>query len=218
MTKKLQQKLFHCMIKFEIIYCSNHISILTKLVLIVKRNESRRWLAWENINSNKFIDIWREFVASSFFSSFTKIEDYALQIQRFILSWINFVISWAKLLFEINLFSNEKCAKQQKRWDVDAKNDQRCISRKFDIFICERQMKRNESELKKKIEFRPRFRIICDSSSSVWRLARWTRTRNHKSRKTSKVSNLSRRNEKNNVFKTTTKFKFKTRLLSKFFF
>jgi hypothetical protein len=71
---------------------------------------------------------------------------------------------------------------------------------------------------KKKIEFKQIFRTICDSSSSFWRLIRWTRTRNHKSKDTSKISNFSRWDVENNVFEVTTNFEFKTRLLSNFFF
>jgi hypothetical protein len=110
MTKKLQQKLIHCMIKFEMNQSSNYISISTKLMLIMKRNKSRRRRAWKNINSNKFIDVWREFVASSFLSSVTQIEDYALQIQRIILNSIESTISWARFFFKIKLFWNEKRA------------------------------------------------------------------------------------------------------------
>jgi hypothetical protein len=35
---------------------SNHISIFTKLMLIVKKNKSRRRRVWKSINTNKFID------------------------------------------------------------------------------------------------------------------------------------------------------------------
>jgi hypothetical protein len=65
----------------------------------------------KKINSNKFIDVWREFVASSSLNSITQIEDYVLQIQRIILSSIESTISWTRFSFEIKFFWNEKCAK-----------------------------------------------------------------------------------------------------------
>jgi hypothetical protein len=71
---------------------------------------------------------------------------------------------------------------------------------------------------KKKIEFRQIFRIIDDSSSSFWRLIRWARIRSHKSKDTSKISNFSRRDAKNNVLEVTTNFEFKIRFLSNLFF
>jgi hypothetical protein len=42
MTKKLQEKLIHCMTRSKMNQSSNHISIFTKLMIIVKRSESRR--------------------------------------------------------------------------------------------------------------------------------------------------------------------------------
>jgi hypothetical protein len=63
-----------------------------------------------------------------------------------------------------------------------------------------------------------RDRDICDSSSNLWRLIRWARTRSHKSKNTSKISNFSRRNAENNALKMTTNFEFKIRFLSNFFF
>jgi hypothetical protein len=71
---------------------------------------------------------------------------------------------------------------------------------------------------KKKIEFKQVFCIIRDSSSNFWRLIRWARTRNHKSRNTSKISNFSRRDAKSNILEVITNFEFKTRFLSNLFF
>jgi hypothetical protein len=145
MTKKLQQRLIHCMIRLEMNQSSNHISIFTKLMLIVKKNESRRRRAWKNINSNKFIDIWREFVASSSLSSVTQIEDYALQIQRLILSSIKSTISWTRFSFEIKLFWNEKCAKAITTTKRRRREGSTLHIEKFNIIICEHQIKRNQS-------------------------------------------------------------------------
>ncbi len=78
--------------------------------------------------------------------------------------------------------------------------------------------KANHRKKKKKIEFKQVFRIICDSSSNLWRLIRWARIWNHKSKDTSKISNFSRRNVENNTFEMITNFEFKIRLLSNFFF
>jgi hypothetical protein len=173
MTKKLQQKRIHCMIKFEMNQNSNHISIFTKLMLIVKKSESRRRRAWKNINSNKFIDIWRELVASSSLSSVTQIENYALQIQRFILSSIKSTISWARFFFEIKLFWNEKYAKavtmtrrRRREWSMLH------IEKIWHNYLRASNKKKRIIIKKKKIEFRQTFRIICDSSSSLWRLVR----------------------------------------------
>ncbi len=92
MMKELQKRLIHCMTRSKMNQNSNHISIFTKLMLIVKKNESRRRRAWKSINSDKFIDNWRDFVALSSFNCRTQIENYVLQIQCCVLKSIkNFV-------------------------------------------------------------------------------------------------------------------------------
>jgi hypothetical protein len=104
MTKELQKRLIHCITRSKMNQSSNHISIFTKLMLIVKKNESRRRRAWKSINSNKLIDNWRDSVAFSFFSCRTQIENYALQIQCCVLRSIKSFVSWTKFLFEIKFF------------------------------------------------------------------------------------------------------------------
>jgi hypothetical protein len=71
---------------------------------------------------------------------------------------------------------------------------------------------------KKRIKFRRVFRIICDTSSRLWRLARWAKSKNHRSRKISKIFDLIRRNQNDNVLEYTKNFDFKTRFLIKLFF
>jgi endonuclease/exonuclease/phosphatase family metal-dependent hydrolase len=77
MTKKLQKKLIHCMTKSKMNQNSDHISIFTRLMIIVEKNESRRRRAWKNMSIDKFLNSWREFVASSSFSCVAQIEAYA---------------------------------------------------------------------------------------------------------------------------------------------
>jgi hypothetical protein len=60
---------------------SDHISIFTKLMIIVKRNESRRCRTWKNMSIDKFLNNWRELVASSSFNCVAQIEAYVQKIQ-----------------------------------------------------------------------------------------------------------------------------------------
>ncbi len=198
---------------------SNHISIFTKLMIIVKKNESRRRRAWKNISTNKLLNNWRELVASSSFNCIAQIETYALKIQQCVLRSIKIFVSWTNSFFEIKFFWNEKCAeaitttrRRRREWITLH------IEKTWRTYLKALNEKKRIIAKKKKIEFRQIFRIICDSSSSLWRLTRWARTRSHKSRNTSKISNLSRRDAENNVFEVTTNFEFKTRFLSNLFF
>ncbi len=110
MTKKLQKRFIHCMTKSKMNQNSNHISIFTKLMIIVKRNESRHRKAWKNMSINKLLNNWREFVASSSFNCVTQIEAYVLKIQQCVLRSIKIFVSWTNFSFEIKFFWNEKCA------------------------------------------------------------------------------------------------------------
>jgi hypothetical protein len=80
-TKELQKELIHCMTKSKMNQNSNHISIFTKLMIIVKKNESRRRRAWKNMSTNMLLNNWRELVASSSFNCIAQVEIYMLKIQ-----------------------------------------------------------------------------------------------------------------------------------------
>ncbi len=219
MTKKLQKKFIHCMTRSKMNQSSDHISIFTKLMIIVKRNESRRRRAWKNMSINKLLNNWRELVASSSFSCVAQVEAYALKIQQCVLRSIEIFVSWTNFFFEIKLFWNEKCAeavtttkRRRRKWislhiEKIWRNYLRTLNEKKRIIA-----------KKKKIEFKQVFRTICDSSSNLWRLIRWARIRSHKSKNTSKISNLSRRDVESNAFEVTTNFEFKIRFLSNLFF
>jgi hypothetical protein len=123
MTKKLQKKFIHCMTRSKMNQSSDYISIFTKLMIIVKRNESRRRRAWKSMSIDKLLNNWREFVASSSFSCVAQIEAYALKIQQCVLRSIKIFVSWANFSSEIKFFWNEKCAetmtttkRRQKEW------------------------------------------------------------------------------------------------------
>jgi hypothetical protein len=109
MTKKLQKEFIHCMTKSKMNQNSNHISIFTKLMIIVKKIELRRRRAWKNMSTNKFLNNWREFVASSSFNCIAQIEAYVLKIQQCVLRSIKIFVSWVNFSFEIKFFWNEKC-------------------------------------------------------------------------------------------------------------
>ncbi len=219
MTKKLQEEFIHCMTRSNMNQSSDHISIFIKLMIVVERNESRRRRAWKSMSVDKLVSSWREFVASQSFNCSAQIEDYALKIQQCVLSAIESFVSWANLFSEIKLYWNEKCAdavatarRRRREWTILH------IEEAWRNYLKASNEKKRIIARKKKIEFRQVFRTICDSSTNLWRLARWARTRSHKSKDTSKIFDFSRRNIENNVLEITTDFEFKTRFLSDLFF
>jgi hypothetical protein len=152
---------------------SNHILIFTNLMIIIKRNESRRHRAWKSMNTNKFLNNWREFVASSSFNCIAQVEAYVLKIQQCVLRSIKIFVSWTNFFFEIKLFWNEKCVeaitttKRRRREWITLH-----IEKIWRNYLKESNEKKRIIAKKKKIEFKQVFRIICDSSSNLWRLTR----------------------------------------------
>jgi hypothetical protein len=71
---------------------------------------------------------------------------------------------------------------------------------------------------KKKMKFRRVFRVICNISLRFWRFVRWTKFKNHRFKKISKIFDLIRRNQKNNVLECVNDFNFKTKFLIELFF
>jgi hypothetical protein len=72
--------------------------------------------------------------------------------------------------------------------------------------------------VKKKKKFRKIFEKFTTQTASLWRLVRWAKSQNHKSKKIFKISNLI---QKNNLKKTTRivkSFENKTNMLTKQFF
>jgi hypothetical protein len=53
---------------------------------------------------------------------------------------------------------------------------------------------------------------------TLWRLIRWTKSKSHRLRKVSKIFDLIRRDQKDNVLECANDFNFKTRFLIEFFF
>jgi hypothetical protein len=62
------------------------------------------------MSTNKFLNNWKELVASSSFNCVAQVEAYALKIQQCVLRSIKIFVSWANFSFEIKFFWNEKCA------------------------------------------------------------------------------------------------------------
>jgi hypothetical protein len=168
MTKKLQKEFIHCMTRLKMNQNSNHISIFTKLMIIVKRNKSRRRKTWKNINTNKFVNNWREFVASWSFNCIAQVKAYVLKIQQCVLRSIKIFISWTNFFFEIKFFWNEKCVKAittTKRWRREWITLH--IEKIWRSYLKASNEKKRIIAKKQKIEFKSIFRIICDSSSNL---------------------------------------------------
>ncbi len=104
MFEKLQKKLIHCMIKSKFNQSLNHISISIKIMLEMNLKIERQRKAWKKIDVEKFINFWRDFVASTSLNRFQHVEKYAIRIRQNIKSVMNIAMSWSRFFIETKFF------------------------------------------------------------------------------------------------------------------
>jgi predicted RNA binding protein with dsRBD fold (UPF0201 family) len=66
---------------------------------------------------------------------------------------------------------------------------------------------------KKKLKFKKAFQIFIDQTTSLWRLTRWAKKKNHKSKKISKISDLIQKKLDETIIRTTIEFENKIDML-----
>ncbi len=219
MFEELQKRLIHCMIRSKFNQSSDHISISIKIMLEMNLKIERQRRAWKKIDVEKLFNFWRDFVAFASLSRRQHVEKYAIRIRQSIESAMNIAVFWSRSFIETKLFWNDRC--------VDAMTTIRRKRREWTAthwtnvwrnYLRVSNEKKKIINKKKKIKFRRIFRVICNISSRLWRLVRWAKSKSHRFRKISKISDLIRRDQKNNVLECANDFDFKTRFLIEFFF
>ncbi len=219
MFEELQKRLIHCMIRSKLNQSSNHISISIKIMLEMNLKIERQRRAWKKIDVEKFISFWRDLVASASLNRRQHVEKYAIRIRQSIESAMNIAMSWNRFFIETKFFWNDRCVdamttirRKRREWTATHSTN---VWRDYLRVSNEKKKIINK---KKKMKFRRVFQAICDTSSRLWRLARWAKFKSHRLREVSKISDLIRRNQKDNVLKCANDFDFKTRFLIELFF
>jgi hypothetical protein len=132
---------------------------------------------------------------------------------------MNIAIFWNKFFIETKLFWNDQCVDAmttiKRKWRKWITTYSTNVWREY---FCVSNEKNEIINKKKKMKFRRIFRIICDTSSKFWRLARWAKSKSHRLREISKIFDLIRRNQNDNVLEYAKDFDIKMRLLIEFFF
>jgi hypothetical protein len=179
----------------------------------------RQRRAWKKIDVEKLINNWRDFVALVSLSCRQQIEKYAIRIRQSIERAMNITISWNRSSVETKFFWNDRCVdavttirRKQREWTATHSTN---VWRDYLRVSNEKKKIINK---KKKMKFRRVFRVICDISSKLWRLTRWAKIKSYRFKEVSKISNLIRRNQNNNVLEHANDFDIKARLLIELFF
>jgi hypothetical protein len=179
----------------------------------------RRDKTWKKIDVEKLINFWRNLVVFASFNCRQHVEKYVIRIRQSIKSAMNIAIFRNKSFVETKFFWNDRCFdvvttinRKRRKWTTTHSKN---VWRNYLRVLNEEKKIINK---KKKMKFSRVFKIIYDTSSKFWQFARWTKFKNHRSRKITKIFDLIRRNRKNNVFKYAKDFNIKTRFLIEFFF
>jgi hypothetical protein len=219
MFEELQKRLVHCMIKSKFNQSSNHISISIKIMLEMNLKIERQRRAWKKIDIEKLINVWRDLVASTSLSNRQHVEKYAIRIRQSIKNAMNIVMFWNKSSIETKFFWNDRCVdamttikRKRREWTTTHSTN---VWRDYLRVSNEKKKIINK---KKKMKFRRVFRVICDISSRLWRFVRWAKSKSHRFKEISKIFDLIRRNQNDNVLECVNDFDIKIRLLIELFF
>ncbi len=207
------------MIRSKFNQSSDHISISIKIMLEMNLKIERQRRAWKKIDVEKFFSFWRDFVAFASLNRRQHIEKYAIKIRQSIKSAMNIAVSWSKSFIETKLFWNDQCVdamttikRKRRKWTTTHSTN---VWRDY-LRVSNEKKKIINKE--KKIKFRWIFRVICNILSRLWRFVRWAKSKSHRLKEVSKISDLIRRNQKDNVLECVNDFDFKTKLLIELFF
>ncbi len=128
-------------------------------------------------------------------------------------------MSWNRSFIETNFFWNDRCVnammtikRKRRKWIMTHSTN---VWRDY-LRVSNEKKKIINKEKKKK--FRRIFRIICDISSRLWRFVRWAKSKSHRFKKISKIFDLIRRDQNDNVLECVNNFNIKTRFLIELFF
>jgi hypothetical protein len=110
MTIHLTKKLKHCMTRFDFDQSSNHIFISTKILCDTKSNFSRiARKAWKFIDLNKIKKTMKHALTLQFSITIREIDICVNEIQKFLWSIVEIIVSWTIFNRHVKSFWNDQC-------------------------------------------------------------------------------------------------------------
>ncbi len=189
MTTHLIDKLEHCTTRSDLNQSSNHISISIRILCEIESNSSRiSRRAWKSIDLKKIKEAEKNASTLSRSSSTREIDEYVCEVQKFLQSMMKKIVFWAILSRYAKFFWIKECD--------DAVRNIRRLRRRWsftqNLNDWSKYMKTNDRKQKiiqkvKRINFRQEIEKTIDISTSLWRLAKWAKDRNHLSREIFKM-------------------------------
>jgi hypothetical protein len=189
MSTHLAKKLEHCMTRFDFDQSSNHILISTKILCDTKSNFSRiARRTWKLIDLNKIKKTMKHALTLQFSITAREINFCVNEIQKFLRSVVEMIVSWAIFNRRVKSFWNEQCnvaikntRKLRRRWS--ASRDSHDLT--FYMKINDRKQKIIQKT--KRVNFRQKIEKIVETLTNLWRFVKWAKNKNHQSREVLKM-------------------------------
>ncbi len=189
MTTYLIDRLEHCQTRSDLSQSSNHISISIRILCEIESNSFRIFRkAWKSIDLKKIKEAEKNASTLSRSSSIREIDEYVCEVQKFLQSMMNEIVFWTIFNRYVKFFWIKECD--------DAIKNIRRLKRRWsftqNLNDWSKYMKTNDQKQKiiqkvKKINFRQKIEKTIDIFTSLWRLIKWAKDKNHLFRKILKM-------------------------------
>jgi hypothetical protein len=192
MTTHVAKKLKYCMTRSDLDQSSNHIFISTKILCDTKSNFSRiARKAWKLIDLNKIKKTMKHALTLQLSITIREIDFCVNEIQKFLRSVVEMIVSWAIFNRHVKSFWNEQCnaaikdtRKLRRRWFASRN------SHDLTFYMKINDRKQKIIQKTKRVNFRQKIEKIVETFTSLWRLVKWAKNKNHQSREMFKMLTL----------------------------
>jgi hypothetical protein len=180
------------MTRFNFDQSSNHILISTKILCDTKSNSSRiARKAWNIIDLNKIKKAMKHALTLQSSITVREIDICVNEIQKFLRSIVEIIVSWATLNRHVKSFWNDQCSATIK----NTRKLRRLWSASRDSHDLTLYMKINDRKQKiiqktKRANFRQKIDKMIETLTSLWRLVKWAKNKSHQSREMFKMFTL----------------------------
>jgi hypothetical protein len=189
MSTHLTKRLKHCMTRSDLDQSSNHIFISTKILCDTKSNLSRFGRrAWKLIDLNKIKKAMKHALTLQFSITIREIDFCVNEIQKFLRSVVEMIVSWAIFNRHVKSFWNEQCSvtikntrKLRRRWSASRN------SHDLTLYMKINDRKQKIIQKTKRVNFRQKIEKIVETFTSLWRFVKWAKNKNHQSREVFKM-------------------------------
>jgi hypothetical protein len=169
MTTHLAERLKHCMTRSDLDQSSNHIFISTKILCDTKPNSSRiARRTWKLIDLNKIKKTMKHALTLQFSITVREIDFCVNEIQKFLRSVVEMIVSWATLNRHVKSFWNEQCSamikdtrKLRRRWS--ASRD----SHNLTLYMKVNNRKQKIIQKTKRVNFRQKIEKIVETLTNL---------------------------------------------------